>query len=74
MYYVIENRFRQKPDSAKILIEFYRMDRVNPYELTDEEAQLAGIATAGEIRTLFEKWYGTPIPGLFRNWFRVLDG
>jgi len=74
MYYVIENRFRQKSDSARILIEFYRTDRVNPYELTDEEAQLAGIETASEIRELFQRWYGSPIPGLFRNWFRVLDG
>jgi hypothetical protein len=73
MYYVIENRFRQKSDSAKLLIEFYRTDRVNAYELTDEEARLAGIDTAEEIRSLFEKWYGSPIPGLYRNWFRVLD-
>jgi len=74
MYYVIENRFRQKSDSAKLLIEFYRTDRVDAYELTDEDAQLAGINSASEIRNLFEKWYGSPIPGLFRNWFRVLDG
>jgi hypothetical protein len=42
-YYVIENRFRQKADSARLLIEFYRTDRVNPYELTDDEALLAGL-------------------------------
>jgi len=73
MYYVIENRFKQKPESARLLIEFYRTDRVNPYELNDDEARLAGIETANQIRNLFEKWYGSPIPGLFRNWFRVLD-
>jgi hypothetical protein len=73
MYYVIENRFKQKPESARLLIEFYRTDRVNPYELNDDEARLAGIESAHQIRTLFEKWYGSPIPGLFRNWFRVLD-
>jgi hypothetical protein len=73
MYYVIDNRFRQKPDSSKLLIEFYRTDHVNPYELTDDEARLAGIESADEIRSLFEKWYGAPIPGLYRNWFRVLD-
>ncbi len=73
MYYVIDNRFKQKSDSAKLLIEFYRTDRVNPYELTDEEALLAGIESADEIRSLFKKWYGSPIPGMFRNWFRVLD-
>ncbi len=73
LYYVIDNRFKQKPETAKLLIEFYRTDRINPYELTDNEARLAGIETAAEIRSLFEKWYGKPIPGLFRNWFRVLD-
>jgi hypothetical protein len=73
MYYVIENRFRQKSDSARLLIEFYQTDKVNAYDLTDDEARLAGIDTAGEIRSLFEKWYGSPIPSLFRNWFRVLD-
>jgi len=73
MYYVIENRFRQKSDSAKILIEFYRTDRVNAYDLSDEEAQLAGIESAEEIRSLFEKWYGKPLPLLYRNWFRVRE-
>jgi hypothetical protein len=73
MYYVINNRFKQKPDASKLVIEFYRIDRVDPYELSDDEARLAGIETADEIRSLFEKWYGSPIPGLFRNWFRVLD-
>ena len=73
MYYVIENRFRQKSDSAKILIEFYRTDRVNAYDLSDEEAQLAGIESANEIRSLFEKWYGRPLPLLYRNWFRVRE-
>jgi|SRR5579872_3919035 len=70
-YYVMDNRFRKKSDSAKLLIEFYRTDRVNPYKLTDDEARLAGIQTADEIRSLFQKWYGSPIPGLYRNWFRV---
>jgi hypothetical protein len=73
MYYVINNRFRQVAESSKLLIEFYRTDRVNAYELTDDEARLAGIDSADQIRILFEKWYGSPIPGLFRNWFRVLD-
>ena len=73
LYYVIDNRFKQKPESYNLSIEFYRIDRINPYELTDDEARLAGIETADEIRSLFEKWYGKPIPLMFRNWFRVLD-
>jgi len=73
MYYVIDNRFKQKPETARVLIEFYRTDRVNAYDLSDDEARLAGIESADQIRSLFEKWYGSPIPALFRNWFRVLD-
>jgi hypothetical protein len=72
-YYVIENRFQQKPGSSRFLIEFYRTDRVSAYNLTDEEAQLAGIESADQIRSLFEKWYGSPIPILYRNWFRVAE-
>jgi hypothetical protein len=70
-YYVLDNRFKQKSESSRLLIEFYRTDRVNAYDLTDEEAQLAGIETADDIRALFEKWYGKPIPILYRNWFKV---
>ena len=70
-YYVLANRFKQKPDSARLLIEFYRTDRVNAYDLNDEEAHLAGVDSAEDIRGLFEKWYGKPIPTLYRNWFKV---
>lgn len=70
-YYVLANRFKQTSESSKLLIEFYRTDRVSAYDLTDEEAQLAGVDTADDIRKMFEKWYGQPIPMLYRNWFRV---
>lgn len=72
-YYVIENRFKQKADSARLLIEFYQTDKINAYELTDEEAQLAGVESAEKIRDLFENWYGAPIPSLYRNWFKVKE-
>ncbi len=70
-YYVVDNRFKQKSESSRLLIEFYRTDRVNAYDLTDDEAQLAGVDTADDIRAMFEKWYGKPIPMLYRNWFKV---
>ncbi len=70
-YYVLDNRFKQKSESSRLLIEFYRTDRVSAYNLTDEEAQLAGVDSADNIRGLFEKWYGKPIPMLYRNWFKV---
>lgn len=72
-YYIIENRFRQRAESAKLFIEFYRTDRVDAYELSDEEAQLAGVESADKIRSLFENWYGSPIPPLYRNWFKVKE-
>jgi hypothetical protein len=72
-YYVINNRFKQRPESSKILIEFYQTDKVDPYKLSDEEAQLAGVETGDEIRELFQRWYGSPIPGLYRNWFKVKE-
>ena len=72
-YYVIENRFKQKADSSRLLIEFYRTDKVDASKLTDEEAQLAGVETADQIRSMFEKWYGSPIPPLYRNWFKVKE-
>ncbi len=73
MYYVIENRFKQKSDTAKLLIEFYQTDRVDPYNLSDEEANLAGVENAEKIRELFVKWYGSPLPSLYRNWFKVKE-
>ncbi len=72
-YYVIENRFRQKANSSKILIEFYQTEKIDPYKLTDPEAQLAGVETGAKIRELFEKWYGVPTPMLYRNWFKVKE-
>ncbi|MEM2430304.1 MAG: hypothetical protein QW779_07235 [Nitrososphaerales archaeon] len=69
-YYVIDNRF--KPCEPKIILEFYKYEKVNPYKLTDD-AKLAGIDNADEIRNLFRKWYGDPIPMLFRNWFKVVS-
>jgi hypothetical protein len=73
VYYVIENRFKQKAQSARLFIEFYKTDKVDAYKLSDEEAQLAGVNTGDEIRKLFEKWYGTPIPLLYRNWFKIKE-
>jgi hypothetical protein len=72
-YYIIENRFKQKSDSARVLIDVYQTDRVDAYRLTDEEARLAGVDDAAKIRSLFEKWYGSPIPPMYRNWFRVKE-
>jgi hypothetical protein len=68
---MLDNRFTQKSGSSRLLIEFYGTDRVSAYNLTDEEAQLAGVDSADNIRGLFEKWYGKPIPMLYRNWFKV---
>ena len=72
-YYIINNRFRQSSDASRVLIEFYQTDTVDPYKLTDYEAQLAGVESSEKIRELFERWYGKPIPTLYRNWFRIKE-
>lgn len=72
VYYVVDNRFRTK-DGKWPIIEFYKTEKVNPYELTNDQAKLAGINKATEIIELFEKWYGKPTPELFRNWFVVKE-
>jgi hypothetical protein len=69
-YYVTHNRF--KKISPNLLIEFYKHEKVDAYSLTDDEAVLAGVSDAPTIRKMFEKWYGTPIPPLYRNWFRII--
>jgi hypothetical protein len=69
-YYVTANRFKKGP--SNIVIEFFHSEKVDPYQLTDEEACLAGVPDAQSIRKMFEKWYGSPIPSLYRNWFRVV--
>lgn len=71
-YYVIENRFK-KSNPSKLFIEFYKTDVVDANLLSDEEAQLAGVSTGNEIRAMFGKWYGFPIPTLYRNWFRLKE-
>ncbi|MHB8568061.1 MAG: hypothetical protein ACYC7D_08005 [Nitrososphaerales archaeon] len=72
-YYVIANRFKQTAEASRVLIEFYQTDKINAYELTDSEAQLAGVDNADTIRELFQKWYGSPIPILYRNWFKIKE-
>ena len=72
VYYVVYNRFKPKTSDSPI-IEFYKTEKVNPYHLSNDEAKLAGVDTSKEIITLFEKWYGSPSPELFRNWFSVKE-
>ncbi len=70
-YCVFENRFKRSESS--LFIEFYRHEKVDPYLLTDDAAKLAGVNDAETIRKMFEKWYGSPIPALYGNWFRLAD-
>jgi|SRR3970040_525412 len=72
IYYVVNNRFKPRTDDCPI-IEFHKTEKVNPYNLSDDEARLAGVDTAKEIVDLFERWYGKPAPELFRNWFSVRE-
>ncbi|MEM3734849.1 MAG: ASCH domain-containing protein [Nitrososphaerales archaeon] len=68
IYYIASNRFKE--EKPKIFIEIYRSEEVDVNKLTDEEAQLAGIETAEELRSLLAKWYGGDAK-IYRNWFKV---
>jgi len=68
VYYVVSNRF--KGEEPEVFIEFYKNEVVDVDKLTDEEAQLAGVETADELRKLLFKWYGKGAT-IYRNWFRV---
>ncbi|MEM4297744.1 MAG: hypothetical protein QW815_05190 [Nitrososphaerota archaeon] len=72
LYYVVESRF-QRPCKPRAIVEFYRSEKVDPYGLKDEDAQLAGIECAQELLKKLRTWYGDPIPKLYRNWFRVVE-
>jgi len=63
---------RFHPKDEGIIIEFYKTEEVDPRELTDEDARLAGIETAKELLGLFQKWYRGIPEKMYRNWFRVV--
>ena len=68
VYYVVSNRF--KNEEPEVFIEFYKNEVVDVDNLTDEDAQLAGVETADELKKLLYKWYGRGAT-IYRNWFRV---
>ncbi len=69
LYYLVTDRFR--PSEPKIFIEAFGGDNVDPYSLSDADAQTAGVSSAKELLSLLEAWYGKPLPKIYRNWFRV---
>jgi hypothetical protein len=75
LYYVVNNRFLRNPE-IHCGIQVYRVEQVNPYTLTDEDAHLAGVESAIQLKLLLRRWYmndwrhGTLT--LFRNWFRTV--
>jgi hypothetical protein len=71
LYHLASSRFKREEANAPV-IYVYRTEEIDPYILTDDDAKLAGVESAEEIRRLFESWYGKPIPHLYRNWFRLV--
>lgn len=69
LYYIVTNRFSsQKP---LLILEVLGGEKVDPYLLSDEDAQAAGIPSTRELLDLLGKWYGSLIPIIYRNWFIV---
>jgi hypothetical protein len=56
-----------------ILIKFFASEQINVSKLTDEDALLAGVDSAEQLRKLFKKWYGKLPTVMWRNWFIILQ-
>ena len=68
-YYIVTNRFKR--DEPSLVIEVTHNELIKPNKLKDEDARLAGISSAKELRKLLQKWYGKNYPIIFRNWLTV---
>jgi hypothetical protein len=64
---------RFHPKDEGITVEFYKSEEVDPRNLTDHDAQLAGILTAKELLKLFKHWYGDVPAKMYRNWLRIVE-
>lgn len=69
LYYVVKDRFSSP--APLLFIEALDVEKVDPHSLSNQDAQVAGIMSAKELLTLLEKWYGTSLPTIYRNWFTV---
>jgi hypothetical protein len=70
-YYISTNRFKPRAKDAPVIF-VYQTEEIEPENLTDEDANLAGVDSISEMHRLFKKWYGDPLPRLHRNWFRLV--
>ncbi len=72
-YYVMHSRFiKAHLKTPRCVIEVEKTEQVNPYDLTEQDAAYAGL-TLKEILDWFRKWYGEPLPLMWRNWFKVKE-
>lgn len=71
-FLVLDSRFKPSKN-ASCTIHCYRSDEVDPRNITDKDARLAGIQTSAKLKELFTTWYGSVPPIVYRNWFRVLE-
>lgn len=70
-YYVIHSRFvKAHLKEPYCVIEVYKTEQIDPNNLTEEDARLAGL-TRSEILRWFHQWYGKNLPLMWRNWFNV---
>lgn len=67
-YYIVTNRFKR--DEPSLVIEVTDNELIKPNKLKDEDARLAGVGSAKELRRLLKNWYGNN-QIIFRNWLTV---
>ena len=72
-YVVVCSRWgcRHNPPCPRVFVEVDRVEFFNLSEMTDRDAQYAGVDGAEELKRMLVKWYG-PNPRIYRNWFKYL--
>ena len=63
-------RFHPKPEN--IILKVWSSKIVSTKDLTDQDAQEAGIHSLEELFRLFKRWYSEVPPRMFRNCFVIV--
>lgn len=73
VYRVVQGNWL-KPLETEIVLEFYKVEVVNPLELSEEEVRLCGAPDKASLLLMLVRWYGKVPTSMYRNWFNVKGG